>query len=214
MTPTPSPAADQAGRPGTIVFDMDGVLCEYRVGQRLELLSALSGRTPTTIRSAIWESGFEERAERGALSADEYLEEFGKRLGHPLTAAEWVASRRAATTPYPKVLAAVSRIAVTHTVAMFTNNPFLLKRELSGVFPDAVGLFGPNAFVSAEVGARKPEPAAFRTLASRLQQRPEAMVFIDDKAGNVAGAREAGLQARQAEGEEAVLRVLAELSSG
>jgi hypothetical protein len=52
-----------------VVFDMDGVLCRYRIERRLARLASWSGRTPETIRAAIWGSGFEDEAERGMLSA-------------------------------------------------------------------------------------------------------------------------------------------------
>jgi putative hydrolase of the HAD superfamily len=48
-----------------VVFDMDGVLCRYRIERRLALLASWSGRSPDAIHAAIWGSGFEEEAERG-----------------------------------------------------------------------------------------------------------------------------------------------------
>ena len=45
-----------------------------------------SGRSPDSIHAAIWRSGFEVEAERGAISADDYLKEFGERIGYPLSA--------------------------------------------------------------------------------------------------------------------------------
>ena len=56
-----------------IVFDMDGVLCHYRRERRLARLAAWSGCSPEAIYAAIWLSGFEDEAERGILSADDYL---------------------------------------------------------------------------------------------------------------------------------------------
>jgi len=194
----------------TLICDMDGLLCRYDVVRRLELLSGWSGQTPEAIRAVIFDSGFEEEAERGLLSADEYLREFGERLGYPLTVAQWVESRRVATVPDDAVLELVRRLSATHTVAMFTNNPFLLKRHLGEVFPAVTDLFGERAFVSEELGARKPEPEAFRRLAARLEREPGEILFIDDKLDNVAGARESGLQAAQASGIDQVRAAVAE----
>ena len=50
-----------------VVFDMDGVLCRYRIERRLARLAAWSGHSPETIHAAIWGSGFEAEAERGIL---------------------------------------------------------------------------------------------------------------------------------------------------
>ena len=64
-----------------IVFDMDGVLCELRDAARLDYLSRLCGKAPEAIKSEVWDSGFEDRSDSGELSADQYLEGFGARIG-------------------------------------------------------------------------------------------------------------------------------------
>jgi FMN phosphatase YigB (HAD superfamily) len=43
-----------------VVFDMDGVLCDYRIERRLALLAEWSGRSADAIHAAIWRSGFED----------------------------------------------------------------------------------------------------------------------------------------------------------
>lgn len=52
-----------------------------------------------------------------------------------------------------------------------------------------------DVVVSAEVGLMKPSPEIFRLAAKRLNVRPEEVVFIDDHAEYLQGAREAGMQA-------------------
>jgi putative hydrolase of the HAD superfamily len=178
-----------------VVFDMDGVLCRYRIERRLALLAAWSGQTPDAIHAAIWRSGFEDEAERGALSADAYLSGFGERMGYPLTAAQWVEARRVAVEPDPDVLALAQRLSATLRVGMFTNNPLLLKRHMAEVFPAVSEIFGEHAICSAELGRRKPDPEAFRLLAARLGAAPGEVLYFDDDADFVAGARSAGLPA-------------------
>ncbi len=178
-----------------VVFDMDGVLCDYRIERRLALLASWSGRSPDAIHAAIWRSGFEDEAERGVLSADDYLQGFGERLGYPLTAAQWVEARRAAIEPDLAVLALARQLRTERMVGMFTNNPWLLKRHIAEVFPAVPALFGPRAIFSAELGRSKPDPEAFRRLATRLGCLPDEMLYFDDDATYVAGAREAGLSA-------------------
>ena len=178
-----------------VVFDMDGILCDYRIERRLARLASWSGRSPDAIHAAIWRSGFEAEAERGVLSADDYLQEFGKRLGYPLTAAQWVEARRAAIEPDLAVLALARQLSTERKVGMFTNNPWLLKRRIAEVFPAVPDFFGPRAVFSAELGRRKPDLEAFRRLATRLGCAPDEMLYFDDDATYVAGAREAGLSA-------------------
>jgi glucose-1-phosphatase len=192
-----------------VVFDMDGVLCRYRRERRLALLAAWSGRTSEEIHDAIWASGFENDAERGLLSADEYLEGWGERLGYALTAAQWIEARRVAIEPDVGVLSLARALGRQRVVGMFTNNPLLLKRHLADVFPDAAAIFGERATFSSELGRTKPDPEAFRRLAAKLGLAPARILYIDDDATYVTGAREAGLSAHHAIGEQAVRAGLA-----
>ncbi len=187
-----------------VVFDMDGVLCRYRIERRLAQLSAWSGRSPDAIHAAIWRSGFEDEAERGLLSADDYLKGFGERMGYPLSAAQWAAARRLAIEPDLAMLDLARRVAADSPVGMFTNNGWLLKRHLGEVFPAAAELFGHRAVFSAELGRSKPHPEAFGRLAARLGCAPGEILYFDDDAAYVAGARDAGLMAGHVGGVAAV----------
>ena len=178
-----------------VVFDMDGVLCRYRIERRLALLASWSGQSPDAIHAAIWRSGFEDEAERGVVSADEYLSGFGERIGYPLSATQWVEARRAAIEPDLAVLALARQLSADHPVGMFTNNPLLLKRHIAEVFPAVPDIFGARAVFSAELGRSKPDPEAFRRLAARLVLAPDEILYFDDDAAYVAGAREAGFSA-------------------
>jgi putative hydrolase of the HAD superfamily len=192
-----------------VVFDLDDVLCRYRIERRLALLAAWSGRSPDAIHAAIWRSGFEDEAEHGAFTAEAYLDEFGRRMGYPLSAPEWVTARRAATEPDEAVLAIARDVGADRPVAMFTNNPFLLKRHIGEVLPAVPAIFGERAVFSAELGCRKPDPEAFRRLAERLGVPPGRVLFFDDNPEYVAGARAAGVVAYRFEGAAAVLDRLA-----
>jgi putative hydrolase of the HAD superfamily len=65
---------------------------------------------------------------------------------------------------------------------------------------------------SCELGARKPDPAFFAEAARRIGVDAAAILFIDDGAGNVAAARDAGFAAEQwviADGHDALHALLA-----
>lgn len=64
---------------------------------------------------------------------------------------------------------------------------------------------------SWELGVRKPDVAFFAEAARRIGAEPEAILFIDDKASNVAAARDVGLAAEQwsfQDGHDTLLAVL------
>ena len=49
-------------------------------------------------------------------------------------------------------------------------------------------------FYSFEIGFAKPEAGYFQTIMDRIDVAPDRVLFIDDHDGNVAGAREIGIQ--------------------
>jgi HAD superfamily hydrolase (TIGR01509 family) len=52
-------------------------------------------------------------------------------------------------------------------------------------------------YLSNEIGARKPEVAAFQLVAADMGVPPQRILFFDDLAANIAGARSCGLRAVQ-----------------
>jgi glucose-1-phosphatase len=64
-------------------------------------------------------------------------------------------------------------------------------------------------YVSHEIGARKPDAAAFEAVLADMGVAPQRILFFDDSAENVAGARSCGLQAVQIAGPGDVARALA-----
>lgn len=199
------------GKIKAVVFDMDGVLCRYDLDRRLSMLSSWSGRTPEEIHGAVFASGFEERAERGLLSGDEYLAGFCERIGYQLTRARWAQARREAIEPNGFVFEAVEKLSHRYATAMLTNNGYLLKELLSEVFPQASAAFGQRACFSAELGARKPEPDVYRRLCARLGLEPAAVAYLDDDPEYVRSAAAVGLQAAHVGDPSCVPTVLAQL---
>jgi len=181
-------------RPAAIIFDMDDVLCRYDLGKRLRALSMFSGHTPRDIRAAVWDSGFEDQADSGGFpEPEQYLAEFGRRLGYPLSRAQWVEARRQSMSPWPEMLALARRLGEQARLALYTNNGPLAKAELDNIFPDVAALFAERYF-SFELGVKKPDPASYVKVTERMVLDPALCWFIDDKRSNVEGALLAGLR--------------------
>ncbi|MCB1376888.1 MAG: HAD family phosphatase [Alphaproteobacteria bacterium] len=198
-------------RPTTVIFDMDDVLCRYDLGRRLRALSRLSGKTPRDIRAAIWDSGFEDEADSGGYpDPDDYLHEFGRRLGYPISADEWFAARRAAMTPWPGMLGLAREIGTKARIAIFTNNGPMAKAGLDRLFAEAAAIFR-ESYYSFEFATKKPDPASYRRLTARMGAEPQSCWFIDDKRSNVVGARMAGLAGHHFRSEEAFRREALEI---
>lgn len=180
-------------KPEAVIFDMDDVLCRYDLGRRLRALARITGQMPRDIRAAIWDSGFEEAADSGSYQdAGDYLSEFGKRIGFPITRAQWVEARREAMQPWPDMLALAKAIGTQVRIAIYSNNGPLTKAALPEMFPACAAIF-PEHYHSFEFGLKKPDPKSFLKLMQRMGTDPARCWFIDDKKSNVVGARMAGL---------------------
>lgn len=124
--------------------------------RRLALLASWSGRSADAIDAAVWRSGFEDDAERGAISGDEYLKGFGERMGHPLAAAQWIEARKVAMEPDPtrKPLASwpAGRLQVApHEILFFDDDePLVLGAREAGL---TACRFGSAAGVRAALAA-------------------------------------------------------------
>lgn len=176
-----------------ILFDLNGVLYRYDRDARIAHLSAVSGSAPEAIRAAVWDLGFEDLGDAGALDAAGYLRGFGACIGHDLTEADWVAAQQAAVTPIRETMALLPGICPAVTLAVLTNNNMLVARHFADLYPEVAALVGDRALVSAEFGVRKPDPEVYRRCLARLGVAPRATLFVDDSAANVTGARTAGL---------------------
>ncbi len=184
---------NDVSRPEFVIFDMDDVLCKYELGKRLRFLAQLADTTARDVRSAIWDSGFEDAADSGTYpNADDYLKEFGQRLGYPITKDEWVHARREAMTTNEEVLDIALIISKQADIAIYTNNGPVVKENLDALLPDVAAVFS-QRFCSYEFDTKKPDPKSFSRLAAKLNRAPATCWFIDDKKSNVEGARIAGM---------------------
>ncbi|CAN7693533.1 HAD family phosphatase [Variovorax sp. LjRoot130] len=193
-----------------VLFDLDGVLCDYDRSARVAHLAALTGQSVDAVRRAIWDSGLEARADAGLMSGKDYLSELGLLLGHRITLDDWLAARRAATTPKAEVLRLAKAVASSRRVAVLTNNSRLLTEHMDRVCPEVGELFDEGTILStASYGATKPAPQAYLRCLEELDAMPAGTLFIDDVDSNVAGAIQAGLHAYMFIGAEAMALELA-----
>ncbi|TYC67684.1 HAD family phosphatase [Stappia sp. BW2] len=193
-----------------VIFDMDLVLYDYDHQIRLKLLEELTGRPAAEIDQSVWGGPHENAAEAGEpATAEAYLEQFSRLLGFPIDFETWADVRCQMMRARPDVLSLVSRLKTTADIALLTNNGMLLKDALPVCAPETIEIFGEKAHVSAEFGARKPDPLVYERICSRYGYHPEVSAFVDDREENVEGAQSAGLTGhhyKTADGLETFLR--------
>lgn len=98
----------------------------------------------------------------------------------------------------PRTLAAVKDLGTRYPLYLASNNNPIAMRFIRGVFR-ANGL-GPDTFrgefISSEMKLLKPSEAFFREIVRRTGIPAGELLFVDDNAANVEGARAVGLEAR------------------
>jgi len=108
------------------------------------------------------------------------------------------------------IAALLARVAQRLPLYAFTNTNPTHAAYWSAKFPGAVKNFK-KIFISSSIGLRKPDVAAFQFVAKEMGVPPARIVFFDDSAANVEGARASGLQVVQVNSIEDVAAALEEL---
>lgn len=178
------------------LLDLGNVLFDVHFDRALAFWARAAGRDPAELAARFAMDAAYAAHETGRLPWPEYRRALADRLGLELPDALWRAGWcRVVGEARAGVEDRIRRLQARGPVHAFSNTNPLHLELLHGRFGPALGRFG-RVFTSCELGLRKPEPAAFRAVARALDLPPERLVFLDDTAQNVEGARAAGLDAR------------------
>jgi putative hydrolase of the HAD superfamily len=180
----------------TLILDLDGVVRHWDLEHLASTVRSF-GVTREQFAAIAFEDELLASAMTGAISAEQWGDEIGRRLGrrHGCDAATVAAGFAALGWSIDDdVVALVERVrdAGRARVALFSNASTRLERDLESCGLD--GAFD-AIFNSARLGIAKPDPEAFRTVAAALGTTPERCLFVDDAVPNVEGASAAGMQA-------------------
>jgi len=173
---------------GNVVFEIDFNLAFARWARHASCDAAV-------LRARFSHDPAYERHEIGAIGHEEYFESLRASLGIDLSDAQFLDGWNAIfLDEVPGISAALAQATARLPAYAFSNsNP-----AHEACWPDRYA--APLAhfrkvFVSSTIGLRKPDAAAFQFVVSEIGVPAERIVFFDDSASNVEGARACGLQA-------------------
>ena len=150
--------------------------------------------------------------ERGAITLKAYLDTTVFYEARSFSPEEFFAFMLTQSKPLPGgALGILGEIAASHKCLLGALNNEA--RETNDYRFSHFGLrkYFQVALSSCYLGLRKPEPAIFQRALDILGRPAERILFIDDRAENVAGAEAAGLRAIRFEGAESLRRELVSL---
>lgn len=178
-----------------LLFDLGGVILEVDFGRAFAAWAAAARMPAQAIAARFRFDAAYAAHERGALDAAEYFAALRHSLGIGLSDDQFLAGWNAIIVgEVPGVRGLLAAAAGRWPLHLFSNTGEAHRRHWAPRYRDLLEPFQ-SVFLSCEIGLRKPDPEAFALVARRIGARPERIVFFDDTAQNVAGARDAGLRA-------------------
>jgi putative hydrolase of the HAD superfamily len=192
-----------------LLFDLGGVLVDYSGVQDIHgvLSETLTQERLAELMRAsadIWSS-----FEVGKLTPVEFSERFA---GHwPLAVSReqfliefesWIRAL------YPGAMELLAELRPSYRLAALSNTNEIHWRRMRDVL--RTGDLFERAFLSHEVGLRKPSPDVFEHVLRELDVKPDEATFFDDAEANVEAARGVGMRAFRVEGVESLRACLQE----
>ncbi len=181
-----------------VIFDVVGVLVHVDMSEAYALLGSrreAGGVDPAASKAPFEGSTVMDAFERGQIDKAALHRAIMAKIGADIPLdkfyAGWSAKIRGRFTSTVEIVEALHEQAEVR-VALLTNITPILADWLRAHWPLFEQL--PHVFTSYEIGARKPEAAAYRHVLDAMAVAPERAVMIDDREPNLAGARALGMR--------------------
>lgn len=185
----------------TLVLDLGGVIIDIDPSLTTDAFSQLGAEQALEKHSRAVQDPLFDRFEKGEVDAPEFRERIREKAGVQ-------ASDQAIDRAWNKLLldipeerfSLLERLCRSYELHLFSNTNAIHYEAFSEIVEREYGV---EAFqklfkgihLSFEMGARKPDPEAFRTLLDRIGRSPENILFIDDTSAHVEAAKKEGIRA-------------------
>lgn len=182
-----------------LLFDLGGVILNVHYERTADAFRKLGVTDFDRHFTQFKSSELFEQLERGEVDEAEFLEAFRAQTGLQATDEAIVEAWNAMLGELPADrLQLLSRLSRHYRLFLLSNTNIIHLKGFYQIVADQYGIDFDRLFegshYSHELGARKPEPEAFRRVVSRHRLNPHRTLFIDDSQPNLDGARKAGLR--------------------
>jgi putative hydrolase of the HAD superfamily len=176
-----------------VVFDFGGVICYPQPEADLALMARAAGCTVPELGDAYWPRRLD--YDRAALDAAGFWQQVAVRLGRSfdnaqiaelarLDVASWMHLQAGTVALVEDIAAAGQRLA------LLSNIPVDCAEAVTGL---PVAAHFEHLFFSCFLKLVKPDPACFNAVLATLDAEPGEVIFVDDRADNIAGASRLGM---------------------
>jgi putative hydrolase of the HAD superfamily len=180
-----------------VLFDYGGVICEPQPEADRARLAHASGAPAADFEAAYWRYRLD--YDRAALDVTAYWQRVAADLGRSYTDAEIAELSRVDTASWltlqPGTVDLITELAAAgQGLALLSNAPADVARAVQDL--PLADHFEYLVF-SCALRSAKPDPEGFRATLALLDAGPGDVVFLDDRADNVAGAAALGIRSVQ-----------------
>lgn len=177
-----------------LLFDLGGVVIDIDFDRVFARWAWHAGCDIAAIKAEFKPDLHYERHERGEIDAAAYFASLRSTLGMDLSDAQFHDGWKEIFVGEVAGMAALlRRVAARLPLYVFSNSNAAHQQIWSRQYADVLSVFR-RIFVSSDIGIRKPDPEAFRTVAAAMGVPVSRIVFFDDALENVEGARTSGMR--------------------
>jgi glucose-1-phosphatase len=183
------------GAADALLFDLGRVVIDIDFGKTLALWAGHAGCETAQLVGRFTPDEAYRRHEIGEISDAEFFSGLRNSLGITLSDAQMLEGWNAIFAgEMPGISAQLSRAAKSLPLYAFSNTNNAHVAHFSRQYAGLLGHFR-KIFLSSAIGLRKPDAAAYDHVVKAIGVAPQRIVFFDDLAENIEGARAYGLNA-------------------
>jgi putative hydrolase of the HAD superfamily len=199
------------GSADALLFDLGRVVIDIDFDKTLACWAGHAGCEPAHLVGRFSRDEIYQRHEKGEISDAEFFAGLRTSLGVELSDAQFLEGWNALFAgEMPGIAALLARAARRVPLYAFSNTNSAHVEYFSQAFADVLGHFR-EIFLSSAIGLRKPDAAAYDHVVKAIGVPAERIVFFDDLAENIEGARARGLTAVHVTSPDDVAHALAAL---
>ena len=199
------------GSADVLLFDIGRVVLDIDFGKVMSIWAGHAGCTPSDVAGRFVVDDTFRHPEIGKIDDAAFFESLRGSLGIAITDDQFLEGWNAIFAGEMAGIAPLlARAATRMPLYAFSNTNPAHVAHFSKAYADVLGHFR-KIFLSSTIGLRKPDAAAYDHVVKAIGVPASRIVFFDDSADNIEGARSRGLIGVQVTSSEDVARALAAL---
>jgi len=194
-----------------LLFDLGRVVLDIDFGKVMAIWAGHAGCAVDEVTARFVVDDQFKLHETGHIDDAAFFENLRASLGIGISDAQFLEGWNSIFTgEMPGIAPLLKRAAAKMPIYAFSNTNPPHIAHFSKTYAGVLGHFR-EMFLSSTIGLRKPDAAAFDHVVNAIGVPAQRIVFFDDSAGNIEGARARGLIGIQVTSMEDVARTLAEM---